>query len=142
MKDKIFLLDSNVLIYYFDKSDIKKHSIAKNMIDKCWDSLETLVVSSQNLSEFFSVTTNKRFLSKKEAGYVVYNILEFRGWMKINFTHKTILEACKLSEEYNMPYWDSLLAATMRENGIFYIYTENIKDFKMPWINAVNPFSS
>ncbi len=38
-----------------------------------------------------------------------------------------------------MSFWDSLLAATMKENNIFNIYTENIKDFKVPWINAINP---
>ena len=49
-------------------------------------------------------------------------------------------EAAKICEENSMHYWDSLLAATMKQNGIFSIYTENTKDFKPKWLNAVNPF--
>lgn len=43
--------------------------------------------------------------------------------------------------EHDMHFWDALLAATMRRNGIFNIYTENAKDFKASWISAVNPFA-
>jgi predicted nucleic acid-binding protein len=32
-------------------------------------------------------------------------------------------------EKYKMSFWDSLIAATMIENGILNIYTENSKDF-------------
>jgi predicted nucleic acid-binding protein len=53
----------------------------------------------------------------------------------------TIKSAIDLSNENNMSFWDSLIAATMIENNIFNIYTENVKDFKISGINAVNPFA-
>jgi predicted nucleic acid-binding protein len=41
---------------------------------------------------------------------------------------------------YEVHYWDALIAATMRENNIFCIYTEN-GDFKsIPWLKVINPF--
>jgi predicted nucleic acid-binding protein len=34
----------------------------------------------------------------------------------------------------------ALIAATMQENNLKTIYTENIADFKkVPWLNVVNP---
>jgi len=137
---EVFLVDSNILIYNFDTTDRTKHKIAKQLIDRCFKGEEKLALSSQNLSEFFSVTTSKKLLSKREAVDIISNIISFSGWVKIDFNHKTVLDATVLSDEYNMSYWDSLLAATMKQNGIFNLYTENAKDFKMQWINAVNPF--
>lgn len=138
--DELFLVDSNILVYNFDSSEMTKHRIAKQLIDKCFMGEEKFAVSSQNLSDFFSVTTSKKFLVKKEAIEIISKIIDFTNWIKIDFNHKTVLDAAVLSEEHNMPYWDSLLAATMRQNSIFNLYTENAKDFKMPWLNAVNPF--
>ena len=40
-----------------------------------------------------------------------------------------------------MSFWDSLIAATMIENNILSIYTEKEKDFKVPSLNVINPFS-
>ena len=51
-----------------------------------------------------------------------------------------ILEAAKISEEYDMHYWDALLAATMRQNNVLSMYTENAQDFRVPWLNVVDPF--
>ncbi len=136
-----FLLDSNILIYNYDTSDLKKHTIAKNLVDKCWKKEQKFSLSTQNLSEFFSVVTSKKILTKKEAAKILSDIVNFSGWKKIKLNHKTVLEAARISDEHNMSYWDSLLAATMRQNGVFNIYTENVQDFKVRWLNAVNPFS-
>lgn len=139
-ENSIFLLDSNILIYNYDDADPKKHTAAKHLIDGCWDGKEKFAISTQNLSEFFSVTTTKKFLAKKDAIRIISDIIEFPGWTKLEFSPRTVLEAAKISDEHDMSYWDSLLAATMKQNGIFNLYTENVKDFKVPWLSVVNPF--
>lgn len=139
-ENNIFLLDSNILIYNYDDADPVKHKTAKKLIDNCWDGKEKLALSTQNLSEFFSITTTKKFLDKKDSIRIISDIIKFPGFVKIIFDHETVLEAAKISDEYKMSYWDSLLAATMKKNGIFNLYTENMKDFKVPWLNVVNPF--
>ncbi len=136
-----FLIDSNILIYNYDEADPAKHKTSKTLIDRCWDKEINLAISTQNLSEFFSVTTRKKVLEKKKAITIISDIIEFSGFVKLDFDHKTSLEAAKISEEHHMSYWDSLLAATMKKNGILNLYTENAKDFKMPWLNVINPFN-
>lgn len=137
----IFLLDSNILIYNYDTANPRKHNIAKGLIDKCWKNNVKFAISSQNLSEFFSATTGKKILSKQYAITIISDIINFHNWIKIDFNHKTVLDAAIVSEEHNMSYRDSLLAVTMKQNSIFNIYTENAQDFKIPWINTVNPFA-
>ena len=135
----IFLIDSNILIYACEAEDSIKRQKAKEIVNKCWQGKEKFVVSAQNLAEFVFVSTRKSKLKLEEAKIFVSYIVGFIGFRKIGYTSETVLSAISIANEFKMSFWDSLLAATMRENGIFNIYTENAKDFKMPWINAVNP---
>lgn len=141
-ENEIFLLDTNILIYAYDKTEARKHEIAKNLIIKCLAGKQKLAVSSQNLSEFFSVTTAKGLLTKEDAIGIISDIISFSGWIKIDFDHKTVLDAAVMSAEYAMSYWDSLLAATMKKNSVVSMYTENSKDFKAAWLNVVDPFET
>ena len=136
------LIDTNVLVYCYDKSDIKKNKIAADLLRRCWRKKETFVLSSQNLSEFYVNITKKvrKPLDAITAYFVIRDLIDFSNWKILNFGEKTILLAIEISKKFGMPYWDSLIAATMTENDISAIYTENIKDFKVPWIKAINPF--
>jgi len=68
-------------------------------------------------------------------------IIDFEGWHVLNYNSHTIKSAMAISTTNGIHYWDALLAATMRENNIFSIYTENDNDFKkIPWIKIINPF--
>ncbi len=147
MKDRLCLLDTNILVYAYDTSEIDsgKHEICKDLIAKCWSLDNEFAISLQNLSEFYVITTKKieNPISTKDAKNIIEGILSFKGWKKINFTANTILSAIDTSSSYKIHYWDALLATTMRENNILCIYTENERDFKkIPWLEVVNPLSS
>jgi len=140
-----FLVDSNILIYAFDRADKKKHLRAKELLTKCWLGEIILVTSLQNLSEFFVNVTKKisKPISETEATDIVKSIIDSRCWTKIAPKPETLLKAMKLSAENKTSYWDSLIAATMIENGIFHLYTENTKDFsKINEITAKNLFTN
>jgi len=137
----LFLIDSNVLIYAYEKEESIKKDKAKKLLKECLLGIRLFAISSQNLAEFVSVITKKDKLSADEAKNFVIKMSQFEGFKKINYSAETIVFALDFVQQFKMPFWDALLAATMRENGIFNIYTENAKDFKMPWINAVNPFT-
>lgn len=139
--EDLFLVDSNILIYAYDKEYIAKKRNAEGLINRCFDAEIMLAVSNQNLAEFVHVTTKKAKLNLEQSKVIVNDIIDSVGFIKINYSAKTIIAAIDIANEFKMSFWDSLLAATMRENGIFSIYTENAKDFKMPWIKAVNPFT-
>ncbi|MDP3765337.1 MAG: PIN domain-containing protein [Nanoarchaeota archaeon] len=138
---ELFLIDSNIFIYAFEKEESSKKDKAKRLLNECLSGIRQFTISSQNLSEFVSVTTRKDKLSIDEAKNFIIKAAEFEGFKKINYSAETIVFALDFVQQFKMSFWDSLLAATMRENGVFNIYTENAKDFKMPWINAVNPFT-
>jgi len=140
MKDELFLIDTNVLVYAYETENSSKKRIAAKLLEKCFLKEVNLAVSAQNISEFIYVAIKKGKLSHDEARINAEDIVKFNGFRKIAYSPQTILHAIDMAKEFNMPFWDALLAATMKENHIYNIYTENIKDFRMPWINAVNPF--
>lgn len=136
---ELFLVDTNILVYASEKDEGAKIQKAKELINRCWKGEIALAVSSQNLGEFAYVSVKKAKLNLEEAKTFAGFIVEFHGFQKISYNAVTVLSAIDIAQEFKTSFWDSLLAATMRENGIFNIYTENISDFKVSWIKAVNP---
>jgi len=140
----IFLIDTNILIYAFDESEPLKHKIASQLLLSYIDTGNSFAVSTQNLGEFFNIITTriKKTIEKEKAIAIIQELIKLKNNSILEIKPTTIIFGCHVSRDYNLHFWDSLLAATMKENGIFNIYTENTKDFKIPWIKAVNPFSS
>lgn len=141
MSDELALVDSNLLSYVFDESEPEKRRVCKELVADCWKGRRKYAVSVQNLSEFYVVVTGKisHPIPEKVAKRFIELIISFQGWIIINFNARTIISAIDISMQYDIHYWDALIAATMRENNIFCIYTED-GDFKsIPWLNVMNP---
>ncbi len=142
MKDDLSLIDSNLLSYVFDESEPGKRKICEKLFEECWNGKRKFAVSVQNLSEFYVVVTRKiqHPMPKKVARRFIELINDFQGWDVLNINAGTIISAIDICEKYDIHYWDALLAATMRENRIFCVYTEDGDFERIPWLKVVNPF--
>lgn len=139
-KDEIFLVDTNIIVYAYEIENSERKKKSMEILEKCWKNELTLAVSNQNLAEFSVVSLKKLKLEASKVKEIVKDISNFSGFKKIKYSNSTILAAIDIVEKYKMSFWDSLITATMIENGIFNIYTENDKDFKMLSLNVINPF--
>jgi len=139
-KEEVFLVDTNIIVYAYEKEDSLRKKKSLEILEKCYKNEIVLAVSNQNLAEFSVVSLKKLKLDANIVKDIVKDISNFKNFKKINYKRKTILSAIDILEKYKMSFWDSLIAATMIENGILNIYTENSKDFKIPSLNIVNPF--
>ena len=134
------LVDTNILIYSLHKNEGKKHEISSELIGQLIDRNE-ITLSIQNLVEFSRVMSDKSVPSiDKEI--IRQNILEFSvGAYIIYYNVNTIGNALTIAKNHGIHFFDALLAATMEENFISEIITENEKDFKrIPGLKVVNPF--
>lgn len=138
---KEYFIDTNIIVYAFEKGVSGKKEIAKQIIDECFDGKTLLSVSNQILAEFFFISTEKLKLNSEEARKVIESIIERETIIKIRYDEKTIVSAIHIQKENKIPFWDALIAATMLENNIHSIYTENTKDFSIAGITAINPFT-
>ncbi len=141
MNDNLTLIDSNLLVYAVDMSEPEKRSVCKEILGDCWKMKRKYAVSIQNLSEFYVIATAKieNPIPQKEARRFISKIVEFRNWKVITPNANTIISATELNETYHIHYWDAMIAATMRENQIFSIYTEDGHFSRIPWLTASNP---
>ena len=142
MPQKISFIDANILGYAYERTNLQKHRIAANLLLPCFQAKTNLALSTQILGEFFILITKKAKmpLEPRIAQIIINDIISLPHWKIVSYNEKTVMMALNIADNFNMPYWDSLIAATMTENDISTIYTENTKDFKVPWIKAINPF--
>jgi len=139
----LLLIDTNILVYAYDAEDVKKHFIASKLLEKCWKGQASYTLSIQNLAEFFFIIIEKvkNPLECDVAKQIVEDIIHSPHWNVIKYDAKTIVHASNIKLANKIHFWDALLIATMLENDVYTIYTENEKDFgKVKQISVVNPF--
>lgn len=135
-----WLVDTNVLVYAYDRSQREKQKRAFQALDRLAVSSRG-VLSAQILSEFFVVVTRKipDPLPVRDAVRSVENYL--RGRSVLAVTPALIYEALRGSEEHRMPYWDALVWATAKLNQIPAILGEDFQDGRvLEGVQFINPF--
>lgn len=141
MSDEM-LYDTTILVYAYDESETEKRAVCKPLVEAVFNGEVKGVVSNQILAELFSVLTTKMKtpLSKDDAENIVNTFIDSYNWIRINYNADTVKAAMSTSKVNKTSFWDSLIAETMREDGIYTIYTENEEDFrKIPGVKIVNP---
>ncbi len=142
---ELALIDTNILVYAYNDAESDKHKIAKGLLEKCWNKEVSYAISSQNIAEFFRIMTEK-IQNPLDIGIteqIIKDIIKFSNWQVINYDENTILKAVSMHKQIKKNFWDLLIIATMIENGVFKIYTENIRDFsQFNNIHVINPFHS
>lgn len=132
------LVDSNILIYAHQRGEKEKHERCAEVVGSLIDS-DVMCLSVQNLVEFSRVLSEKASVDKDLVRQFVFDLSESSH--VIGYDENTVISALMISKQYQIHFFDALLAATMQENGISKILTENLKDFKkVAGIEAENPF--
>ena len=137
-----FTIDANILFYSVDAQEPQKRKIAKGIVDSYLENGEHVILL-QVLGELANAVRNKKTdeSTLADAEDMIKQFLTIENIKKIHYGSGTLADAMKLSSLHNKPFWDCVIAATMIENGVRVIYTENASDFSgISGIEAVNPF--
>ena len=120
-----FLVDTNVLVYAFDAGDSPKARRARACIRRLGDA-HNGAVSAQVLGEFFVVATRRLNppLSPTLAETIVMNIR--RTWPVYDVTGAAVLEAIQAVSQHEFQYWDALIWATAKLQGVPNVLTEDL----------------
>lgn len=142
MNTKPPLLDTNILVYLFDRGQPEKRAIARALVEGCFLKKGDLSVSVQNLAEFAVVMTEKveRPLPGETVSRFVRDILAFSGWNVVRYDGRCVSEAVILGERYRLHFWDALLVSTMLQHGMTVLYSEDAHFSRVPEIQTINPF--
>jgi len=146
MRDKFFMLDTNILIYALDEESIF-YEKAKEIRDKAEMGEIEACVCPQVLYEFFAVVTDaqrtRKPLIPKLAIKEIENYVRSKSIKKIYPNDTTIKKVTALVKKYKtrrQEIFDIKLVATMLDNHIRNIYTSDPDFKKYSELRVINPF--
>lgn len=143
MIGKIFV-DTNILVYAYDRSQAQKQLAAMQILNQLAVS-GTGVISTQVLAEFFVTITHKRKLpfplSVAQAYERIQNYLQ--AWEVVEVTGLIVLEAARGVRDYQFSFWDAQIWATAKLNQIAVVYSEDFNvGAAIEGVRFINPFDS
>lgn len=121
-----FFVDSNILIYAYDRSAGFKHELARSVVRGLWER-RSGTLSVQVLQEFFVSATRKipAPLDVREAAEVIRDLSRWR-------VHRPgasdVLEAVDLHRRVGISFWDAMIVRSAVSQGCGVLYSEDLND--------------
>jgi predicted nucleic acid-binding protein len=135
-----FLIDTNILVYAYDRSEPTKQIRSRQILNWLVAS-GSGALSTQVLAEFFSVVTRRlpEKMSPRE-GYV--HLQEYvRSWKVVGLTPEIILESARGAVTYQFPFYDAQIWATAKLSRIPTVLSEDFSHAsRIEGVEFLNPF--
>ena len=133
----MIFLDTNVLVYAADDTDVVKHRLAYELVVRAIRG-EAFMVSAQVLNEFASVMYRKL---KRTDDEVAAYLRIFGPIRTVSLEPEFSRRAIEIKARYELQYYDSLMLATAEANACDEFYSEDLNDGQIYCgMKAVNPF--
>ena len=133
-------VDTNVLLYAHDTSEVEKQPIARALLEDLWAN-RSGVVSTQVLQEFYVVATRK-FQPPMPRSVARELVASYATWSVVQVDTELILDATALEERAQLSFWDALIVEAARRAGVTRLVTEDLQDRRrIAGITIENPFA-
>lgn len=140
MSAELVFVDTNVLVYARDASELVKQPLALSWLDMLWESNRGRL-SIQVLNEFYVTVTRKLNpgLTLEEAREDVRGLLT---WEPIPLDSVSIDGAFGVQDRYGFSFWDALIVMAAHLSGTRYLLSEDLQDGQdLQGVLVVDPFS-
>ncbi len=134
------LVDTNVLVYAYDRSEPRKQVRALEVLDRL-EAHRAGVLSSQILGEFF-VAVTKRIAAPLTVADAYDRMLAYAAsWPTLSVTPATTLEAARGVRDHRLSFWDAQLWATAKLNQLAVVISEDCNPgASIEGVRYLNPF--
>jgi predicted nucleic acid-binding protein len=132
-------VDTNVLVYAFDKSRSPKKRVAQRLISELMEE-DRLRVSTQVLQELFVTLTRK--VSQPCSSAEALAVLEdLTAWPLMAVDYAAIRAAVGLAGQAKLSFRDALVVVAAARTGAAVLYTEDMSDGQeILGVRVSNPF--
>ena len=130
-------VDTNVLIYAFDRTAGKKRETAATLLARLWSD-RIGYLSLQVLQEFYVTATKKLKMAPAEA---YAQIDRFGKWTVHRPEVDDVLVAIQLHREKKISFWDAMILRSAMSSGCDLLWSEDLSDGQR-WDGVIvrNPF--
>jgi predicted nucleic acid-binding protein len=136
MTDKSVFIDTNILVYAYDRTAGEKHNRSKKLISKLWNVSLLPFISIQVLNEFFVnlYRKNKDFALSSEL------VKDYCSWNIINNDREVLLASLSIMKKYQLSFWDSSIIAAANLAGVEELWSEDLSDGQVyENVKVINP---
>ena len=138
-KDQLVFIDTNILIYAYDRSDGEKHRVASRLIEKCWEN-ESGRVSLQVLQEFY-VNVTQKIPKPLERDIARKIISDLSKWQVHIPAVEDLLQAIDLQMAYSLSFWDAMVVQSAAHLGCRQLFSEDLSHGQSYRnVQVINPF--
>ena len=139
MSDRYFL-DTNIIVYAYEKNDLKKQRVAKDLIIE-GISNDLASISYQVVQEFVNVATKKFKSPIKWSDCQLFIDRSLALIWDVNPSKELIHSAMNISERWKYSFYDSLIIAAALEAGCSILYSEDLQHKQQIYsVQILNPF--
>lgn len=134
-----YFLDTNILVYAYDRSAGRKHIIAAQFVSDCWEN-ENGCLSIQVLQEFFVNVTRKISLplDVQTARQLVADLAQWRLHVP---EPRDLLQAIDFHDMYRLSFWDAMIVQSTIRLGCKQMLSEDFSHGQMYGnVTVINPF--
>jgi predicted nucleic acid-binding protein len=137
--ERVFV-DTNIIVYAYDRDAGRKHEIARDLLIGLWNA-EGGVLSTQILQEFY-VTVTKKISSPLAPESAREVIEDYLTWSVVTNDGEAVLEAIDLQISEKISFWDALVVAAAKKGLADILISEDLSDGrKFGDVVVRNPFS-
>jgi predicted nucleic acid-binding protein len=134
-----YFLDTNILVYAYDRSAGQKHEQAVQLMESCWEN-ENGCLSVQVLQEFFVTVTRKLAtpLNHQTARQIVADLAQWRLHAPAT---SDLLQAIDLQHDLQLSFWDAQVVQSAASLGCKQLLSEDLSHGQAyGGVQVINPF--
>lgn len=132
-------VDTNVLVYAYDRAAGEKHERARSLIRSLWET-GTGAVSVQVLQELY-VNIRRKARHPVSAEKARALIEDYLAWNPVINDGALLMAALGVEKRYRLSFWDAMIVAAAQKAGVETLYSEDFNDGQaFGPVRVVNPF--
>lgn len=134
-----YFVDTNLLVYFRDASEVEKQIKAAAWLAFLWES-RLGRLSVQVLNEYYTIVTRKLEpgLSREAARSDIRDLL---AWRPLALDEGVVRKAWSLEDQFSFSWWDALIVSAAQFLGSSFLLSEDLQDGQdLGGLKVVNPF--
>ena len=137
MSDRRVFVDTNILVYAYDRDAGGKHKQAESLMQSAWNREFVPVISVQVLQEFLVTLLRKGVASDTAVPIVA----DYTVWRIEENNLALFRSGTEVMRRFNISLWDSMIIAAAERAQCGELWTEDLNSGQMyGTVRAVNPF--
>lgn len=134
-------IDTNVLVYARDASELEKQPVARQWVDQLWETGKGRL-SVQVLNEYY-VTVTHKLKPGMSRGDAQADIRDLIRWNPLPIDATLLNRAWMVETRFGLQFWDALIVSAAQESGCSLLLTEDLQHGQdLDGVLVVNPFLS